>query len=226
MSTILAATMAAAFVQGLMGFFHCPGMCGPFAVLLTSSGDSPVVRTFVYNIGRSISYTTVGFVLGLAGQATNAFLLSPAAAVIGGSLVILMALAYLIPGISSASALRTPAALTQFVAAVLKKNRTSAAVTLGMASGLLPCGMLLPAYGLALSTGSPPGAAVVMFAFGLGTFPAMIAIGLGSRRLLQWTGRPLATRWITGGLLLVMGIGIIVTRLLGIDPLHHLHGHP
>ena len=218
--------LTAAFVQGLMGFLHCPGMCGPFVILLNAGEGSPLVRNLLYNVGRSFSYAGVGFGLGFAGEAANAFLLSSLAALVGGVLVILMGFAYLVPGLRLEAGLRMPSWLTRALGGVLGRGGAAAAPLMGIASGLLPCGMLLPAYGLALSTGSPGSAALVMIVFSLGTYPALFSVGLGSGQLLRWTGGRNRARWIVGGLLIAMGIGMIAVRVLSPAFLHeHMRHH-
>jgi sulfite exporter TauE/SafE len=48
---------------------------------------------------------------------------------------------------------------------------------LGMANGLLPCGMVYVAIATALTTSTVNGSVLFMTMFGLGTLPAMMAIG-------------------------------------------------
>jgi hypothetical protein len=47
----------------------------------------------------------------------------------------------------------------------------------GLAWGWIPCGMVYAALPLALTAGDPVGGAFVMFAFGLGTLPNLLALG-------------------------------------------------
>jgi sulfite exporter TauE/SafE len=51
--------------------------------------------------------------------------------------------------------------------------------------GLLPCGLSYAAFGRALAAGGFAEGAVLVLAFGLGTAPALLAVGLGAGRLLQ-----------------------------------------
>jgi sulfite exporter TauE/SafE len=52
-----------------------------------------------------------------------------------------------------------------------------AALPLGMLNGLVPCGLLIPVELAALAAGSPGLGAFTMLAFGLGTLPALVAVG-------------------------------------------------
>ena len=65
-----------AFVMGLIGSFHCLGMCGPIAMALpmgNRSNSSRLAGGTIYNLGRIMTYAVLGLVLGLAGD----FLISP-----------------------------------------------------------------------------------------------------------------------------------------------------
>jgi uncharacterized protein len=58
-----------------------------------------------------------------------------------------------------------------------------AQVLFGVANGFIPCGLVYAALALPTASASPVDGAVVMAAFGLGTFPAMFAVGWLSGRL-------------------------------------------
>jgi len=63
--------IVSALVLGLIGSFHCVGMCGPIAVALPIGNDSWYRRlsgTFLYNIGRAITYAVMGAVFGVLGE--------------------------------------------------------------------------------------------------------------------------------------------------------------
>ena len=60
-----------AFVMGLLGSFHCLGMCGPIAMALPMGHRSNSSRLWggaVYNLGRVFTYSFLGLILGLAGD--------------------------------------------------------------------------------------------------------------------------------------------------------------
>ena len=58
----------------------------------------------------------------------------------------------------------------------------------GVANGFLPCGLVYAFLAMAVATQDVGRGAVVMIAFGLGTVPAMMAIGCGAT-LLSHTAR-------------------------------------
>ena len=56
--------LAAAALAGLVGSPHCIGMCGSFA--LACGGR--VSHTLAWNLGRTLTYTSLGALAGLAGE--------------------------------------------------------------------------------------------------------------------------------------------------------------
>jgi sulfite exporter TauE/SafE len=86
---------------------------------------------------------------------------------------------------------------------------------LGLALGFLPCGILYAALAAAAATGSPLYGALAMFCFGLGTIPALVAVGLlgasaghrFSRSVAAWTPAVLV---FNAGLLTVLGARMLI----------------
>ena len=61
----------AAFTMGLLGSFHCVGMCGPIALSLPLKSENNWGKfwgVLFYNSGRIITYTVFGLVFGLVGR--------------------------------------------------------------------------------------------------------------------------------------------------------------
>jgi len=65
----------AGFVMGIVGSFHCIGMCGPIALALpVGSGKyKSLLQKLLYNFGRVITYMIMGGFLGLIGQKIELF---------------------------------------------------------------------------------------------------------------------------------------------------------
>ena len=58
----------AAISLGLLGSFHCIGMCGPIALALPVhhlSKFKKYLGIFLYNLGRVTTYTLLGLIFGL-----------------------------------------------------------------------------------------------------------------------------------------------------------------
>lgn len=80
------------------------------------------------------------------------------------------------------------------------------AVLVGMVWGWLPCGLVYSVLISALATGDAKHGALLMLAFGLGTLPNLLTMGLLAKRLQGWTRRP-AVRLVAG--LMVAGFGVL-----------------
>ena len=71
------AHFTAGLVTGFLGSAHCVGMCGPLVAALSLSGQQTntgrpggrgIVFHLFYNIGRTLTYTLLGLLTGLAGS--------------------------------------------------------------------------------------------------------------------------------------------------------------
>ena len=64
--------LIAAISLGLLGSFHCIGMCGPIALALPVhqlSQTGKFMAVLFYNLGRATTYAVFGLLFGLLGQA-------------------------------------------------------------------------------------------------------------------------------------------------------------
>ncbi len=225
--------LASALMIGLMGSTHCLGMCGGIASSLSLAlpvGPGyrwrQVQLLAGYNIGRILSYTTIGLIAGLIGATVVEA--APAAGMvlrtIAGVLLILLGLAVAQwwQGVMQLERIGAPlwkriAPLTQRFMPV---DRLSRALPLGFLWGWLPCGLVYSTLAWALSQGDAMTSALVMFTFGLGTLPAMVATGLLARQVMRLRQSRLF-RSITG-------IGLIVFGIWTLPIVHQTlqgHGH-
>lgn len=191
------ALASSVFVAGLLGSAHCAGMCGSFACL-ASGGDGSrgpqVLRSSAgYNLGRLLSYATLGAIAGAAGAGLDrvgavAGLARPAAIVAGvllilwGTASLLAAFGIRVPALDVPPALATR--LARAVRAVQERPPMVRALSIGALSAALPCGWLYAFVATSAAAGGALGGATVMAAFWLGTVPMMAAVGLGAQRLL------------------------------------------
>jgi len=100
---------------------------------------------------------------------------------------------------------------------VATEARASGWYALGLANGLLPCGLVYAALSLALATGNAMHGVVMMLCFGLGTIPAMMAVPSLLSRLTP-AMRSSAMR-VAGMLLFALGV---MTLWRGFMPMHHM----
>jgi uncharacterized protein len=111
-------------------------------------------------------------------------------------------------GLAPEPTLRVPG-LQAVATRAARKDDLASRYVFGLANGLLPCGLVYAALGLAVATGSAAVGALTMTVFGLGTVPALAAFGLGARRLTS--ERPWA-RKVLAGAVLVSGLWVVVQR--------------
>ena len=183
-----------AFIMGVFSSVHCIGMCGSVIGTLTLS-LAPEIRNnkrrlffFVlnYNIGRISSYTLAGAIVGLLGTLFNlpithgeghrALQLFSAAIMISAGLYI----AGWFPHFAYIEKLG--AKFWQLIEPcgrqlIPVKTRLHA-LLFGMIWGWLPCGLVYGALTLSATTGDVLRSALTMLAFGLGTLPAVMGVGI------------------------------------------------
>lgn len=207
----LAPLLVSALILGLLGGGHCIGMCGGLMGALTLAiPPEQRARRFrlliAYNLGRILSYTTAGLLIGLAGWAVAS---SPAAMVlrvIAALLLITMGL-YLAgwwSGLTRIEALGR--GLWRHIQPVASKllpvSTLPRALLLGTLWGWLPCGLVYSTLLWAASQGSASESALLMLAFGLGTWPVLLATGLAAERITALL-RKRGIR-VAGGLLVIL----------------------
>lgn len=230
------------FLAGFAGSFHCIGMCGGFACALGADprgAGATSVRHVLYNTGRLTTYCFLGTLAGGLGQAICTFLglhqgtafLSAsldagqrALAVTAGLLMIIMALSFF--GLRGWGRVTGGFGGSTFVNSLRSLLRTpghAAPLALGVLNGFLPCPLVYAMVAQAASTVDVLSGCLTMAVFGLGTFPAMLAMG--------GLGRLLAPRWrqrgvrLAGGFILILGL---ITLGRGVVPMaggHGLHHH-
>jgi len=177
-----------AFTLGFLGSLHCIGMCGPIAIpLARMSSDKQIaqlIHSVKYNSGRVITYGTLGLIFGLISEIVDFTGLQGVMSVIGGVFLIGLFLAsldiekFLFKWPKFKSLFVT---IQKFLGKQLSGKAGKHPFTIGLINGILPCGLVYLALAGALTSGSAINGMFFMVFFGLGTFPAMIAIMLGTK---------------------------------------------
>ena len=175
------ALLLAAFVMGMLGSFHCIGMCGPLALSLPLQKDdfwSKMVGSLLYNAGRIITYSFFGLILGIIGNSVALFGYQQMLSVTLGAFILVMVLS---PRKFSAWE-RNDLVISFFqriraaIGRLFASRSRSALLSIGLLNGLLPCGLVYMALAGAVAAGSILHAIVFMVFFGLGTLPVMWSI--------------------------------------------------
>jgi len=230
------ASLFAVFMIGLLGSVHCVGMCGgivsaisvasapvkrfPVAVVADGGGVlgagalHTVLRIVSYNLGRIGSYAVAGAIAG--GVARSARTLAGVSSVqMGGYWVanlMLVALGLYLMGawqgltyleFAGHGVWRRIQPLTK---KLLPLDNSLKMLAAGGIWGWLPCGMVYSVLLTAMLSGSALSGATVMLAFGLGTMPTLLTMGLFGARLKTWMQRRPVR--VVGGLL-VLAFGLL-----------------
>ena len=196
------------FVIGLMTSVHCIAMCGGINISQCLSenkkfsGLSPVM----YNLGRVVSYTVIGFVLGFAGMLFGTGENLGVSSIIQGLIKSFAGIYMVIMGINMLGFVPQIKRLTFHLPNFMGKFRVknSQPFVIGLLNGFMPCGPLQSIQLVALATGNPFTGGLSMFAFSLGTVPLML--GLGS--LVSVLGKRFTDRMMTVGAILVTVMGL------------------
>lgn len=205
------------FLIGLITSVHCVVMCGGINMSqcmgaagrqMSGGGKGALKPSLLYNLGRVVSYTVVGALVGALGSAISfTGAMKGAVQVAAGVFMVIMGLSMmgLFPWLS-----RLVPRMPSGVAKKLNRRKGSAGpFYVGLINGLMPCGPLQAMQLYALSTGNPLSGAASMLVFSLGTVPLMFALGAASSLL----SRRFTRRAMAVGAVLVAALGL--TMLTG-----------
>ncbi|MEO9570827.1 MAG: sulfite exporter TauE/SafE family protein [Polaribacter sp.] len=170
-----------AIIFGLLGSFHCVGMCGPIAFMLPIDRQNTTKGFFQilsYHLGRLFTYSLIGLLFGLLGKGFYFFGFQQQLSIIVG---ITMIMVILFPKFFSK--INFSKNISKLIYKVknalgkeLKKKRNDTFFTIGFLNGFLPCGLVYMAIFGALATTNAFSGSFYMFLFGLGTIPLMTAV--------------------------------------------------
>ncbi len=209
------------FVIGLITSVHCIAMCGGINLsqcipqinqeeAKPSSNLAMISPAILYNLGRVLSYTAVGFLLGFIGFIIGGNSEVGLSLFLQGTLKIIAGLFMVIMGINMLGifpwlrkfTVPLPQSLTKKLS--IKKASSSRPFIVGVLNGFMPCGPLQSMWIVALAAGNPFTGALSMFLFSLGTVPLML--GLGS--IVSVLGKRFTDKVMTIGAVLVVVLGL------------------
>jgi sulfite exporter TauE/SafE len=205
------AHFTAGLITGFLGSAHCVGMCGPLVAALSLSGQREQGKSgrglpfhLFYNIGRTLTYTLLGLLTGLAG---SMMFLKSDLALVTRILLLATDLLVIMVGLNVLGVLRPFA----FAAAkTASYNSPLVGLPAGLVFGLIPCGFTYAMLMVAAQSADPTRGALTMLGFGLGTAPAVLLSGSFAHLLRGKTGH-----WM------VRAAGLVIA-LLGS---YHLYKH-
>lgn len=211
----------AAFIVGFLGGVHCLGMCGGIVGALTFNLKPAVQLSWwrtlpyqlVYNSGRISSYVVVGALFGFLGASiTSLAQFLPAQQIlqtVAGIFMIVLGL-YLggwWNGVVAVERAGTGAwqKIQPLAQKLIPVKNLPQAWAYGFVWGWIPCGLVYSMLIMALSSGGATEGAMVMLAFGLGTLPNLMLMGVFAfyfTRLSQTTW----VRQLAGISVILMGL--------------------
>lgn len=171
--------LISAFVLGLLGSFHCIGMCGPIAFMLPVDRTNIYKKAFqiaMYHLGRLLAYSIIGLIFGLIGKGFSLFGFQQQLSIAIGVLMILFVI---IPQRTlnqynaSKPIYRLIGKVKSALGTALKKKTADTFLTIGFLNGFLPCGLVYMAVFAAIASGNALNSSLYMAVFGLGTIPLM-----------------------------------------------------
>jgi len=203
------------FIIGLLSGFHCIGMCGSIVVSYSTMclGDNSksLWPHWQYNIGRIISYTIIGAILGGFGAF---FGINPT---FNGIVTILAGVFMFFLGLSLVSKwsileklkLKTPQFIAKYIFS--QKNKKSAPFIIGLLNGFMPCGPLQAMQLYALTSGDALKGAIILFLFALGTSFLMFGFGAFLSAISQKTIKNILK--FSGILVIVLSLFMVLRGL-------------
>jgi len=224
----------AAFTMGLLGSMHCLGMCGPIAMALpvrTRHTGVKLVKYLLYNAGRIITYSVLGFFAGLIGSFFAFAGLQQVLSITAGLLIILSVVIVYQPfqqtwitEITSPFRNKIKLAITYF----FQHSNGYNLLFLGMLNGLLPCGMIYAALVGAIASGDTLTGPLFMMSFGLGTVPLMLVISFAgniiSYKWRYWLNKLNPVFAFTVGTLLILrGVHIPLPAFIPVEFEHSIY---
>ena len=202
------------FGFGLVGGMHCLQMCGPIVLAYGMASKGHAVRAHLsYNAGRILTYMFLGALAGaaggglgllgrMAGLASGARVVSGAAMIVAGALMI-----GFVPsnGLVNIRRHGITARFSKGIGRLMLAPRGK--FGLGLMLGFLPCGLVYAALLKAMESAGALSGAITMLAFGSGTAVALLAVGAAGSfaglRLGKWSNRVAAVSVMVAGAVLV-----------------------
>jgi sulfite exporter TauE/SafE len=210
-----------ALLMGLFSALHCLGMCGSIIGSLTLSLKREIREqkallvpfVFSYNLGRITSYSLGGMLAGLAEhvlslpfgeghghrilQILSALIMAGAGLHIGGWFP---RFAY----IEKAGA-TVWHRIEPYGRRLIPVETLPQAFVFGMVWGWLPCGLVYAALTLAATAGDVVRSTFTMLAFGLGTMPAVMGVGIMTSWMVRLSSMK-KFRQVTGVTLIALAL--------------------
>ncbi|MCF0058019.1 sulfite exporter TauE/SafE family protein [Dyadobacter sp. CY356] len=207
-----------ALSMGLLSSFHCIAMCGPIALALPVQKGNKLQQfsgLTLYNTGRTFTYASLGIILGSVGSTFTWIGYLRYLSIFSGILMLL----YVLWPTRLAHYFHLPIFWQKFIqhlkkqmGEMLRSRKLQSFFLLGILNGLLPCGLVYLALISSIATGNAFSGGLYMLMFGIGTLPAMMAVGF----FKQWFSTSLRSyvRKLTPIMLAIAGIILVMRGIM------------
>jgi sulfite exporter TauE/SafE len=165
------------FLIGLLGSWHCIGMCGPIALMIPGAkGKNRIAAISLYHSGKILAYLSLGSVFGMIPAFIDSFKVQATITISVGILMILLALIPMLLNKMERSGFKLFSNyfnLKNKLAQSLNRDKIEYSFYIGFLNGFVPCGMVYMAALGAMSQTNFIDSTLFMLFFGLGTLPLM-----------------------------------------------------
>lgn len=186
-----------ALALALISGYHCAGMCGAIAALSPSRS-----QIFLYQLGRLITYVSLGALSGYLGH--RFYLgLEGGAGLVGSGVILLIGASLLFFGNFGSYLSKT---IWRWIPGSSPNIKSG---LLGLFNGLLPCHLLYSFFAVAAASGSAAMGALVLSALWIGSSPYLFAFSwLGTQiKKYQWYHQ---NKWIPTVIRVVLFLALMV----------------
>ena len=211
-------SLLSAFLIGLLGGGHCVGMCGGIVSVLSMNKQqsSRISLLLGYNAGRIFSYFVAGLLaggLGLVLASSQALFDAQRALYVIAAIVMLFMGLYLAGWSSFIRKLESGGVLIWKKLEPLSRRfipvtTVAQAGAVGLVWGWIPCGLVYSVLIWSLSAGSALNGGFLMLAFGLGTLPNLLAMGLLASKVRHWFAK-VWVRQLAGSIIVLFAIRML-----------------
>ena len=225
----------AGFALGIMGSFHCLGMCGPIALSLPVNKERPLyalLSNLFYQLGRVSTYATLGFLFGWLGQGIRLAGIQQYLSIgVGIAMIVLVVFPRATNFFSqplTGRYLRWTSPLKSSLGKMMRQDQPQNRYVFGLLNGLLPCGLVYVALVGAIGMGNAVEGAAYMALFGIGTIPMMfMAMFAGSVLRVSFRQRlqklvPIVVV-VIGALFILRGMGLGIKYISPPDRALEIH---